>query len=187
MIRKIYKIVVLKDYCDNLRGFQMLTPKGVDQLLSVLTKFRSAYANGHHPSQSLQDAVDKVRKEYNVTYQTIEDLCRRRLGLERIERLHNLLEKWVIGDSDPLKNVLLQHADTICHRKISDYFNHEKPLSISQTSQLQEPFTLRLDTNVVKKFKVLELMVGPSEPDWLAKKVSDIIDERYDKWLNEQR
>lgn len=167
----------------------MLDPKSVDQILSVLRKFRSRYARGEPVTKSYQGAVEAVRKDYDVAYQTIGDLCRRRLELRTINDFYDLLEKWVTGNAQPLISVLLVHTGSENHHKIAEYFKKERPeFDARKTTTIgrqAEPFTLRLGADTAKKVKILSIE-NHSSLEWLSKLVAEVVEQRYENWLKKQ-
>lgn len=100
----------------------MLRRKSVQQILEVLDNTRSSYRAGVPIQRACQDAVRTVAKKHTVEYQTIHDGCCRRLALERINDFHVLVQKWLDGNPQPLKNLLLKKAGPNCHSDISQFF-----------------------------------------------------------------
>jgi hypothetical protein len=169
----------------------MLKPKSVDQFFDVLTKFKTEYAKGYPVAKAYQGAVEEIRKKYSVAYQTIGDLCRRRLGLRTIEDFYGLLEKWVVGDTEPLISVLMNNTKEYSHSKIFDYFKEigGKPEKQKANSFVAKPeaFNLSLEHETAKKLKVLSLMEENNSSVWLSNAVSEIVEQRYAKWLDNQK
>ena len=105
----------------------MLRQESVRQLLEVLELTRLARSRGVPLEQAYQDAIRDVSNRYKVRYQTIGDLCRRRLGLRDIDQFVELLRRWLgVGDGGPLKRAIRQNADHEAHRLIEAYFASPK-------------------------------------------------------------
>ena len=168
---------------------KVLSPRSINQMFDVLTKFRIYYERRYTVDKAYQNAVEDVRKKYGVAYQTIGDLCRRRLELKVIREFYNLLGNWVAGNASPLISVLMAHTREEDHPKISDYFNQQKPKSHTERTAFvrsdEETFTFRLDGDAAKKLKILSIESG-SPSEWLSQVVSEVVDRRYKDWLNDQ-
>lgn len=162
----------------------MLKSKSVDQILDVLTESRARHSNGEPLIRAYQRAVEAVSKDYHVAYQTIGDLCRRRLQLPTINSFYNLLEQWVMGNPDPLMNVLQTHTTIQNHGKLNAYFGERKQEIASITTK-GETFTFRLSDDAAKKLKILSIECG-SPSEWLSRAVPEVINARYKDWLNDQ-
>jgi hypothetical protein len=101
-----------------------LTPGSVAQLLEVLDRaHRNHTKQGAAVSTAYQDAVRHVAQRKGVTYQTIGDLCRRRLGLGGIDEFFHLLDQWFSGDSDPLRGRILRYASGDTHSIVKAFFD----------------------------------------------------------------
>jgi hypothetical protein len=168
----------------------MLETKSVDQVLDVLSKFRVEHSRGYPVTKAYQSAVGEVRKKYGVAYQTIGDLCRRRLGLRTIEGFYGLLEKWVVGDAEPLISVLMDNTKEHNHGKLIGYFEKKDGKVVEQKTDVcitkRESFNLSLGCDTVKKIKVLSLMEDDNSSVWLSRVVSEIVEQRYANWLTKQ-
>jgi len=167
----------------------MLHSKSVNQILDVLTKFRARHSRGEPVIKAYQGAVEDVRKDYHVAYQTIGDLCRRRLQLATINNFYNLLEQWIMGNAEPLLDVLLAHTIKQDHGKLSSYFYEGKQkFGTQKTASFAlegETFTFRLGGDAAKKLKILSIESGSSS-EWLIQVVSEVVNRRYKDWLNDQ-
>lgn len=167
----------------------MLRSKSLNQILDVLTKFRARHSRGEPVIKAYQGAVDEVRKDYQVAYQTIGDLCRRRLQLSTINNFYNLLEQWVIGNPEPLLDVLLALTIKQDHDKLISYFDERnQKAGIQKTTSVpleRETFTFRLGGDAAKKLKILSIEIG-SPSEWLSQVVSEVVNRRYKDWLNDQ-
>lgn len=167
----------------------MIQSKSVNQILNVLTKFRARHSRGEPIIKAYQGAVDEVRKSYDVAYQTIGDLCRRRLQLRTINDFYNLLEQLVLGNCKPLMDVLMAHTRREDHHRIANYFNQEKPKGSVESPPFPreegETFTFRLSHDAGKKLKILSIE-SESPSEWLSQAVSEVVYRRYKDWLSDQ-
>jgi len=75
-----------------------LRSESIKQILCVLDNFWHQNRNGQSIQYAYREAVNFTAKKYLVRYQTIGDLCRRRLGLTTIYDFHAYLKQWVDGD-----------------------------------------------------------------------------------------
>lgn len=140
-----------------------LQPKTIGQLFEVLTEFRSNYSYLKNITDAYQKAIQQVSSRYKVTYQTIGDLCRRRLGLRDIVEFQNLLRAWVNGDYRPLCETIIKCCYVSDHDKVTAFFQNE-PSSVT-TSDKQEltnevEFKLKLDSALVNKIEILAKFEG---------------------------
>jgi hypothetical protein len=171
----------------------MLKSRSVEQLLAVLNSFAGRYDNGEKSAvKAFQGAVDDVRKKYGVAYQTIGDLCRRRLKLRSINEFYNLLEQWkIFGNFKPLEETIKRNAKSETHQKITDFFagTHNVPFvgDVSKSSLPEESFTFHLRTDIAKKLKILSVGESFSIPLWLSKKISQTVEEQYKGWISKEK
>lgn len=112
----------------------MMTPHTVRQLLQVFTLFRENRFKGIPLNKSFHEAVRTVAKNFSVTYQTIEDGCRRRLELTNINELYEMLSAWVSGESRGLLHQLKKHSDPAAHAEIERLFSEKAATMHPKTS-----------------------------------------------------
>ena len=101
----------------------MMTPQTIEQLLQVFRKFRDNYATGMQFHRSYQEAVRTIADAHSITYSTVGDGCRRRLGLKDINELYVLLAVWVKGNSSGLVQQLKDNAEPSSHAEIDQFFS----------------------------------------------------------------
>lgn len=169
----------------------MLKSMTVKQMIDVLESFKVEYQRHHVVTKAYQTAVDKVSKKYGVAYQTIGDLCSRRMRLESINAFYNLLEKWMLGKPEPLKQLILRNTDTSARHEIVEYFgNVAQGISGCNESFLEEElfetFSIQLQKEKAKKLKVLSIMNSLSVSDKLREQVEKAIEDEYRIWLRKQ-
>lgn len=97
----------------------------LEQILKVITVAAQRYRNGDGINRSYQYGVKSVAQEYGITYQTVTDACRRRLGLGEVDEFKKILKACLDGDPIQMRDLLLrkspQHQD-----KIADFLSDLK-------------------------------------------------------------
>jgi len=164
----------------------MMTPHTVEQLLQVFRLFRANHAGGMPLHRSYQEAVRVVAENFSVTYQTIGDGCRRRLELNNINELYQMLAAWVRGDPKALVRQFKEHSNPVAHAEIDQFFTGTQP--ISQTKQkipvraptTDEPETVsfRLHCRDARLLRALAELEGTSVGELTARMVSGVVRER---------
>lgn len=99
-----------------------LTHNSVQQLLMVL---EDTARNTHHGTPlpaAYHEAVRHVADRHGVTYQTIGDLCRRRLALSDIDEFVQLLHKWLRGDGESLRRLIKKQSSPATHSMVDSFF-----------------------------------------------------------------
>lgn len=112
----------------------MLTPDSVRQLIDVLTLVRHAHSRGVPVPRAYQDAVRDVSNRHRVRYQTIGDLCRRRLALRDVDQFLDMLGRWLRGDATPLKQAMQRNADHVARPLIDTFFAESDPAAVVETA-----------------------------------------------------
>ena len=101
----------------------MLTAESTHQLLQVLELTRRNHARGISLPLAYQDAIRDISGRHHVTYQTIGDLCRRRLGLSDINQFSSLVDRWLRGDGEALSRTIIQHTEPSAHAAVRRFFS----------------------------------------------------------------
>ena len=137
-----------------------------------------------------------MAEKWQITPNTVRDMCFRRLDLSSVSKFRHLLEKWMLGDPFPLSRILKQHVPESRHRKIDSVLAKEKVVagvsrqitesSVKAARRLDENFNFSTDPETAKKLKVLAVMKGVTANDWLGDIMSDVIESEYKKWLGNQ-
>lgn len=104
----------------------MITQNSLEQILDVISSFKSYILLGNSLSTSRQQATKNVAIKNKVTYQTIGDLCRRRLNLTTTEDFNVLLKKIIEGNSGELMDLLILSTHPTQHGTIREYFHNLK-------------------------------------------------------------
>ncbi len=165
----------------------MLRSRTITQLLEVMSLYRKNRQCGESIERSLQDAIQRVAKKYNVAYQTVGDGCRRRLKLASIEDLHALLLRWDQGESLALAGVLREHTEVANHRLINEFFDGkaETPNSSSlANSDAGDPgasrnastLSVELDSKDLARLETLAQITGSSASHLAAKFIRDTLE-----------
>ena len=106
-----------------------LTHDSVQQLLDVLDRAYRNQAHGIPLPTAYHNAVRDVSNRYNVTYQTIGDLCRRRLGLDEIREFIDLLARWFRGETDPIRRRIKRQSPSTTYAMIDAFFASDKSVN----------------------------------------------------------
>ena len=141
----------------------------LDQILKVIAFAAQRYSIGYGIDRPYQYGVKRVSDEYGVSYQTIGDACRRRLGLDSIDEFKTMLQACLKGNPNKLRELLVSKNPHYLER-INNFFSNLEigGESINIKSQTQEPFesyTIKLrksDSDVLKALAQL-LNVHPEE------------------------
>jgi hypothetical protein len=176
----------------------ILQRRTIDQILSVLKLFRDDYNAGHSLRDACHTAIRKTADRSSVTYQTIEDGCRRRLGLQVVDEFHELLDKWMKGNPSPLKQALMRVSSSSDHHLITSFFvspTHEKPtdplpqnpplrqitplVSESTNQADSETFTFRIPSVKARLVKAIAEIEGQSVGAWLAQAISENVTNKW--------
>ena len=105
----------------------MLEPSSLEQMFFVLRTFKLRYSAGDDVEEAYRGAVDQASRHFGVTYQTIGDLCRRRLGLAQIDEFYGLLRQWVSGSSMQLRDLIKRYTEPAYHCEIDSFFWNREP------------------------------------------------------------
>ncbi len=164
----------------------MMTSQTVQQLLQVFRKTRDNHTSGMPLHRSYQEAVRSVADAHSVTYQTVGDGCRRRLGLNNISELYELLAAWVKGDSRGLVRQLKESSDSESHAEIEQFFSggDAVPSEIRKASPKTpshdetETFQFRLAERDARMLRALAELEGISAPEIIARTVTAAVRDR---------
>ncbi len=169
-----------------------ISSKTLDQILEVIRKSKTNYLSGSPIHTSVQMGIYNVSKSYNVTYQTIEDGCRRRLGLKTIDDFRRMLSEYFNGNPNNLQSILLEHTYTNLHNQINEYFKGNVT-SLKKTGdkiqyqplpeQTTEVFSFRLDEETSKKLRLLLGYLGTSSSEWISKIIKKKVNEDLQELL----
>lgn len=163
-----------------------MTPQTVQQLLQVFRKFWDNHAAGMPLHRAYREAVRAVAHLHSVKYQTIGDGCRRRLGLDEVNELYDLLAAWTRGDSSGLERQLKENADSSAHAEIDGFFSSEKAATPQKKPNARkaplgeesEPFTFRIAAGDARMLKALAELEGISAAELTAQIVSSSVRDR---------
>lgn len=168
-----------------------LQQKTIEQLFAVLKNTKAYYIGGAPIKEALQKAINEVSTSCGIAYQTIGDLCRRRLKLDNIGEFHDLLRKWFEGDPSQLLEVIKQQTSTTSHGEINAFFfDHELGYKKIQDDSIKddgmndsEVITFRLDFKTAEQLRELAERDGQSIAEWLKKTVSELVSSKMEEWL----
>jgi hypothetical protein len=164
----------------------MITSETVQQLLEVLQRFRGNHDSGVPLHKAYREAVRSVAEVYSITYQTLGDGCRRRLGLKDIHQFYELLASWMRGDPHGLVRQLKENADPSAHVEIDQFFRggnaatteSKKTARKAALREESEPFTFRIAPSDARMLKALAELEGIAAPELTARIVSSAVRER---------
>ena len=157
-----------------------MTQNTIKQILEVLHYVKDFYSKGYSVPKSYQRAVNIVAENYEVTYQTIGDGCRRRLELNDINELFHQLELWLKGDPSEIKETIKNNTNTENHKIVDRFFETEikdnlGPVTV--TDKKDEILTVRIPIKNAKFLRALSEIDGVKVSDI----VTDIINEYVKK------
>jgi hypothetical protein len=164
----------------------MMNSHSIQYILQVFRAFRENQARGMPVPKSYQKAVKGVAQRHEIAYQTVGDGCRRRLGLNNINELYELLSAWVRGDSGGLIRQLKAKADSSTHAEIDQFFatiGSSTPLnqnvSIKDgTADEAEIVPLRLCVRDARMLRALAELAGTSAGELAAAVIVPHVRER---------
>lgn len=161
----------------------MLTEKTVNQILWVLELTKKNFNSGLSIAKSYQKAVGEVADRNKIRYQTIADGCRRRLGLDDVGQLVELLEDWLDGRPEQLKELLILHAEDY-KEKINAFFVGGRATSESLTLKVDafpgsETLLIRLSHQMFSQLKDLADFNGKTVQAFSASIIEDYVSRQY--------
>jgi hypothetical protein len=165
-----------------------MTPHTIQQLLQVFRLFWENHTGGMPLHHSYHEAVRTVAKDHSVTYQTIGDGCRRRLGLTNINDLHEMLSAWVRGEPSALLHQLQRHSDPAIHSEIDKFFSTTtltvstklKPSVMSAPRDESETVSFRLKARDARSLRALAALEGIPVGEFTARVVSLAVQEQME-------
>ena len=171
----------------------MLKSNTIRQLLEVLAIFYDSHSKGVPINHSYHEAVRRVSQKDGVTYQTIDDGCRRRLKLNDVGELYTLLERWIGGDPCGLISVLKSNANSHNHEEIERFFkippivsNHPEKYGSVETNALRtETFSFQLPQKDARILWATSEISGIPVPEMLTQIVSKSIREKMKELARE--
>ncbi|MFZ0034071.1 MAG: hypothetical protein WAK60_03660 [Sedimentisphaerales bacterium] len=182
----------------------MLTTDSVSQMIETLKRFMYKYSKTHNIATAQKEAIKEVSEIWRVGLADIHDLCTRRIGFVgsgSIDKFRNLLENFVLGDSEALKSIILKHSETQNRTEVAKFFEEHKsfvtekspvfgatPLKLRERifAEVKETFSFQLEPDIAKMLKVLSVMKDASTSDWLADIVPKVVKQKYAEWLDKQ-
>jgi hypothetical protein len=161
----------------------------LEQILKVISVAAQHQSLGDGIDHSYQYGVRRVSQEYGITYQTIGDACRRRLGLDDVGEFKTMLKASFEGDTNKLRDVLLSKTSRFYHDKINNFFSN-----LSNGSAATEAVPKKLDTFVTYNVQLrkgdsdvliaLAHLLGSQPEEVLVKVAVEAIKDRMKKAVN---
>ena len=162
--------------------------KTVEQILKVIAIAAQNFNQGDDIDHSYQHAVNQVSKEYDVTYQTIGDACRRRLGLDHIGDFKAILKAALEGNSIDLRNLILSKTPTSYHNRINEFFSNLKSggdITKPQDSETYVNYTIQLKKSDSNVLSALAELLGGKPEEILAEVAVGAVKDRMKKAVNQ--
>jgi hypothetical protein len=136
--------------------------------------------------RAYQEGVRAVADAHSITYQTVGDGCRRRLGLNDIGELYELLASWIKGDPRGLVRQLKEYSDPTAHAEIERFFSSgdSTPAEIKKVSPKSpatdesEVFQFRLPARDARMLKALAELEGVSASELIGSTISAAVRDR---------
>ncbi len=110
----------------------------LEQIQKVISLAAQRYHRGDGINRAYQYGVKSVAKEYGITYQTIADACRRRLGLGEVDEFKKILKSCLEGDQISMRDLLV-HNNPQLHDEIDDFLSGLKIDKDTSKIQPREP------------------------------------------------
>ncbi|MGO9175534.1 MAG: hypothetical protein ACLPT6_10960 [Desulfobaccales bacterium] len=164
----------------------MLTQESLDKILEVLEKINVFYGNGYRLEEARHKATKEVSIKYDITYQTIEDGYRRRLGLRNIHEFQIMLEEWMKGDPKSLINILTIHTDNINHMRIHEFFEGDKTQISNDKTEMKKPILIYLSNNAYNQMKLISKQGKKTGYEWLSEKCELMINDEYFNYVQNE-
>jgi hypothetical protein len=166
----------------------MLTQESLEKIFEVLEKIKSFHASGDQLEKARHKATKEVARKSGITYQTIEDGYRRRLGLRNIHEFQIMVEEWIRGDSKSLRSTLEMNTDRTNHMRIHKFFENDRNIVPKKESPKNRSILIYLQDDTYNKMMTLSKQSKQASSDWLSDKIQHIINDEYlIYWENEIR
>jgi hypothetical protein len=163
----------------------MLTQESLDKIFEILEKIKLFYGNGYSLEEARHKATKEVAKKYGITYQTMEDGYRRRLGLRNIHEFHIILEEWIKEDAKSLISLLETHTDITNHMRIHKFFEGDKILISNNKTELKKPILIYLANDVYNQLMLISKQ-GKKAAEWLSEKCEVMISDEYVNYVKNE-
>ncbi len=156
--------------------------KSVRQILQVLDLTRINNSSGALIRRACQEAVREVAIKHALTYQTILDGCRRRLGFDQISYFHVQIQKWLNGNPQPLQERLMSKAGPDCHFDINQFFGGAgTTVSDDETDDDAGTETFRIDLPRAEALRLRRLCTLEEKPP--SKRMFEIVTTNVERQL----
>jgi len=162
----------------------------LEQILKVISVAAQRYELGDGIDHAYQYAVSRVRREYDVAYQTIGDACRRRLGLDHIGEFKTMLVSSFEGDSSKLRDFLLRRTSVMHHDRVNVFFSKLKNGRAASEIAAKQPDTFVTYTVQLRKgdsdvLRALAQLLGGQPGEILVDVAVEALKEQMKKAVNQ--
>ena len=164
----------------------MLTIESLEKIFEVLAKIKVFYEKGYPLEKARHRATEEVSKHHGITYQTIEDGYRRRLGLRNIHEFQVMIEDWIRGNSKSLINLLTIHTDKANHMRLYEFFESDKTIMPIKETANNKPIILYLNNELYDQMKLIAKQKGKTDSEWLSEKCELIITDEYVNYVKNE-
>jgi hypothetical protein len=165
----------------------MLTEKTIDQILGVLDLTVKNYESGLPISKAYQKSVKDIAQRYSIRYQTIADGCRRRLGLDNANQFINLLNEWIGGKPNRLKDLLIKNAGDFEQHRIKNFFDKTEltppNLTLERKVENIEVVSLKIPQNCATQLRALAEAKRESVQDLINNIIKEYVDINFVEYL----
>lgn len=156
----------------------------LNQILRVLTLSKIYRSRGIPLQKAIQQAIKDTSHEYDVTYQTIGDGCRRRLGLVELSQFIDMVDRWIKGDSTQLAACIASHTQKTNLAVIERFFHSgEKPGGLVSTPNAST--SPKLDEVREKKLAALQQLEGVPNQELFNLIFDEGFRRLMGKWIHE--
>ncbi len=162
----------------------------LEQILKVISVAVEYYSPGNGIDGSYQYAVRRVSNEYGVSYQTIGDACRRRLGLDHIGEFKSMLKASFEGDVKKLQDVLVNQTSVFYHDRINEFFSKLANGLAAVQAAPKKPgspvtYTIQLKKSDSDVLLALAHLLNDQPGELLVKVAVDALKDRMKKIANQ--
>jgi len=167
----------------------MLTEKTLDQILGVLDFTAKYKATGLPTSKAYQKAVKDIAHKYSVRYQTIADGCRRRLNLDNINEFMKLLDEWLGGHPERLKELIINNINEFDEYKVENFFDQNQlqssfmPQDQKKVEEAFEVITFKIPRNISRQLRTLAEAEGKTTEYLASNIIKQYVDTHYVEYL----
>ncbi len=159
----------------------------LEQILKVIALAAQRHNKGDGINRSYQYGVKSVSQEYGITYQTVADACRRRLGLSNVDEFKRILKTCLDGDQAQLRDLLLRKNPQL-RKNIDDFFldlTADKDTSMIQEADTSVVYSIEMRKSDSDVLMALAQLLGREPEKLLIDIAVDAIKDRMKKTVSQ--